>query len=119
MNPPIKPKRALVTGAGARVGQAIAIELAKAGFEVAIHYRNSQNGALSTLKQCNGQGFIVQADLNTNEGVESLISQITEKWDTLDLLVNNASIFEGVAFAEISMSQWDEMMQLHIKTPFD
>ncbi len=118
MNPPIKPKRALVTGAGARDGQARAIELAKAGFEVAIHYRNSQDGALSTLEQCNGQGFIVQADLNTNEGVESLINQITEKWDTLDLLVNNASIFEGIAFAEISMSQWDEMMQLHVKTPF-
>jgi pteridine reductase len=126
MNPSIKPKRALVTGAGARVGQAIAIELARAGFEVAIHYRHSKDGALETLKQCQSQGqaqgqaqgFIVQADLNTMAGVEDLIKSIAEKWDSLDVLVHNASIFEGVPFEEISIDQWDEMMQLHMKTPF-
>ncbi len=111
-------KTALVTGAGARVGKAIAIELANAGFEVAIHYHHSKEGALDTLDQCQGKGFIVQADLNQIAEIEAMVHTIKQTWDHLDVLVNNASLFEPVPFEQISLAQWDQMMNLHLKAPF-
>jgi pteridine reductase len=111
-------KTALVTGAGARVGQAIAIELAHAGFEVAIHYNHSEAGALRTLEACHGKGWLVKADLNDIDALSQMIQTVKQRWDHLDILVNNASLFEGVPFEQITMAQWDQMMNVHARAPF-
>lgn len=114
-------KRALVTGAGRRVGRAIAVELARAGFEVAVHHRSSPDDAAETLRLCvdaGGSGFVVQADLETVEGCEALVAAVRARWDTLAVLVNNASTFEATPFERTSLAVWDRMMNVHARAPF-
>jgi len=113
--------RALVTGAGARVGRAIAVELARAGFELAIHYNRSAAGAEETLRQvrdAGSDGWLVQASLESVEGCQALISAVKDRWDSLHLLVNNASAFDPVPFEEITPEQWESMLGVNLRAPF-
>ncbi len=114
-------RRALITGAGRRVGRAIAVELARKGFQVAIHYRSSEAGARQTLADCEaagGSGFLVQADLASADDVERLIGQVREQWDTLHVLVHNASAFSPLPFEEITAKDWADMQMVHVQAPF-
>ncbi|MCB9681795.1 MAG: SDR family oxidoreductase [Alphaproteobacteria bacterium] len=113
--------RALVTGAGHRVGRAIAVELAKAGFEVAIHYRTSRAGAEATLaavRAAGSNGLLVHGDLARVSEVHGVVDAVRGAWETLDLLVNNASMFKPVAFEEITLDHWETMMGVHVRAPF-
>ena len=77
-------KRALVTGAGARLGQAMAIALGEDGWQVAIHYRSSKSGAEETAKQIEekgGRAALVQADISREDEAAELVSQtIKSAW---------------------------------------
>jgi pteridine reductase len=113
--------RALVTGAGIRIGRATAIELASRGFEVAVHYHRSSGPAEEVVAACRaagGEAFAVSADLGTSDGVRSLVDAIRDRWDSLHVLVNNASIFEPVPFAEITPDAWDRMLFVNLGAPF-
>lgn len=113
--------RALVTGAAARVGRATAVELAGAGFDVAIHCRSSADGAdgaLAEVRAAGGDGFIVQADLGTVDGCAAVVRAVSERWDTLSVLVNNASVFYPVAFDEIDADEWDRVLAVNLRAPF-
>lgn len=112
--------RAVVTGAGARVGRAIAVALAGAGFEVAIHHRSNRGGAEETLAACEaagGGGWLVQGDLAKVEDVRAMLDAVRARWDTLDLLVNNASLFTPAPLEELSLAHWDTMLALHARAP--
>lgn len=112
--------RALVTGAGQRVGRAVAVELARRGFEVAVHYRSSREGAEQTVKACQdagGKAFAIAADLSRAEDCAALTGALRTRWETLDLLVNNASTFEARPFDELTLDHWEEMMAVHVRAP--
>jgi len=112
---------ALVTGAGGRVGRAIAEELGRRGWTVGVHYRSSEAGARATLQAVRshgGDGWLVQADLGTVEGCEAVVADTRARHPTLDLLVNNASVFPGVRFEEISLAHWEAMFAIHARAPF-
>ncbi len=113
--------RALVTGAGQRVGRAIAVELARSGFEVAIHHRSSLRGAEATLaavKAAGGTGWLVRGDLTRPDDVSGMVAQVSARWDSLDVLVHNASHFERKAFEEVSLEHLDTMWGVHVRGPF-
>ena len=121
--------KVLITGAGARVGRALAIEFAQQGYEVAIHYNQNQQGALETLAlvqekyRQNGystslESFCIQADLSTSAGVQTLVDTVEAHWNALDVLINNASLFTPIPFEKISISQWEEMLQVNLSSPF-
>lgn len=90
------PRTVLVTGAGRRLGRAIALELAAAGWQVAVHYRGSQEEADQTVLDCSrhaaAQAF--QADLADEAQARALLPQVVERFGQLDAVVNNASLFE-------------------------
>lgn len=112
---------ALVTGASDRVGRAIAVELASQGFEVAVHYRRNEQGADETVKLCGsagGSAWTVQADLADRAHCARLVQVVRERWDTLDVLVHNASGFVAEPFAELSDASWDAMQAVHVHAPF-
>ncbi len=112
--------KALVTGAPKRIGAAIARELAQCGFDVAVHYRSSKAEALQVVEDCRAQGteaFALAADLTTVEGCRSVVEQVRARWSRLDLLVNNASLFEPVPFEEIDLDAWERMLSLHARAP--
>jgi pteridine reductase len=113
--------RALVTGAAVRVGRAIAVELAGRGFDVAVHYRGSQAEAEETVSLCKaagGDGWLVSGDLGTPEGCKALTDAVSARWDTLHVLVNNASAFAPKPFDQIGLDDWEQMLGINLRAPF-
>jgi pteridine reductase len=118
MNP---RRRALVTGAGQRVGAEIAATLGASGFDVAVHARSSVAGAeavLDRVRAAGGDGFVVTGDLATVPGCSSVVDAVRARWDHLDVLVNNASAFEPVPFEKIGVDAWEAMLGVNLRAPF-
>lgn len=114
-------RTALVTGASYRVGRAIALELARTGFDVAVHYRASREGADQVVEACRALGaeaFAVQGDLEHAEQTLGLAEQVAERFPRLTLLVNNASIFIPRPFEETSLEELRRNMVVHVEAPF-
>jgi pteridine reductase len=114
-------KRALVTGAGQRVGQAIAIALGARGMHVAVHFRESREGAEHTAEQiraAGGQALTLRADLASREQARGLVDQAIERLGGLDLVVPSAASFEKVAFENVDDAAWDRSLDLNLASPF-
>lgn len=112
---------ALVTGAGARVGRATALELARSGFDLAVHYHRSAHDAEQTATACRALGadvFVVQGDLGTVSGCAGVVEQVTGQLSSLNLLVNNASSFEPLPFEQITTPDWERMLAVNLRAPF-
>jgi pteridine reductase len=112
---------ALVTGAGRRVGQAIALALGAKGMRVAIHYNGSAAGAQETLNQLGATGAagrIFQANLADSQGPAALIEHVAREFGQLDVLVNSAAIMERTPFGEITAERWDSIMAINLRAPF-
>ena len=114
------PKTALVTGAARRVGRAIAMALAEAGWNVAVHYGSSRDEAEETagdLAALGVQAHAIQADLSDEEQVRGLVAQSEAALGPVGLLVNNASTFERDTLATTSRSSWDRHMDPNLWAP--
>ncbi len=113
--------RALVTGAAKRVGRAIALELAGSGFDVAIHFHRSKDDAARVADACRAAGaaaWIVGADLGSAEGCTALTDAVRDRWTSLHLLVNNASLFTPATFDKLDDADWDQMLAVNLTAPF-
>ncbi|MEZ5912611.1 MAG: SDR family oxidoreductase [Paracoccaceae bacterium] len=114
--------RALVTGAGKRLGRAMALYLADRGFDVAVHYAGSQREAEATAGDITALGrraTAMQADLLQDEDTDKLVGRAAEALGgPLDVLVNNASIFEYDTLASATRQGWDRHMQSNLRAPF-
>lgn len=112
---------ALVTGAGQRIGAQIATTLHAAGFAVALHYRNSARGAQDLAAGFNAarnaSAVTLQADLLDAEAADSLVQRTLHTFDSLDLLVNNASSFYATPLAQIDEAQWLDLIGTNLKAP--
>src|SRR5437762_620551 len=106
--------RVLVTGAARRIGRSIAIELARRGFSVAIHYNTSKAEAEEVSRAC-GDAPIFQADLANVAEIRSLFASIRRDFGTLDCLVNNAARFTGMDPLTISEADWDFIHTVNLK----
>lgn len=117
----LRGKRALVTGAGQRVGQAIALSLGAEGMQVAVHYRESRSGADETARQIRasgGQASLFAADLSERGAARGLVDSVTAELGGLDLVVASAASFERVPLAEVDDSAWDRSLSLNLASPF-
>jgi NAD(P)-dependent dehydrogenase (short-subunit alcohol dehydrogenase family) len=118
---PLKGKTVLVTGAAKRIGRAIALVLAEAGANVAITYLGSQAEAEETVRALASfdvDALAVRCDLRDPESIVQTVSSVVEEFGQLDLLVNNAGVFESVALENISADQWDAMFTTNTRAPF-
>jgi NAD(P)-dependent dehydrogenase (short-subunit alcohol dehydrogenase family) len=121
MNKPLTGKTALVTGAAKRIGRSIALVLAEAGANVAITYLASQQEAEATvqsLAEFGVEALAVRADLRDPESIRQTVASVIEDFGQLDLLVNNAGIFESAALEDISVEHWDAMFATNTRAPF-
>src|SRR5581483_7289610 len=111
------PRRVLITGSAKRIGRVIAIELARRGFEVAIHYNTSQHEAEQTAREC-GSALIFQADLSRVDEIQRLFREVRERFGPLNYLVNNAARFTRFDVLDISEADWDFIHSVNLKATF-
>ena len=114
-------KAALVTGSAKRIGQALAICLAKRGYDIALHYHQSHRDILATaraVKKCGVRCETFQCDLNDSSHTQNLISQAKKSFPHLNLLINSASIFVPSGFDGRNLKLFDEHININLKTPF-
>ncbi|HXC96543.1 MAG TPA: SDR family NAD(P)-dependent oxidoreductase [Edaphobacter sp.] len=117
----LKGKTVLVTGAAKRIGRAIALALAERGANVAITYLGSQLEAEDTVRDLvahDVDAFAARCDLRDPESIQETMASVIEEFGQLDLLVNNAGIFESEALEKISADQWDAMFATNTRAPF-
>jgi pteridine reductase len=113
---------ALVTGSAHRVGKAIALELAKAGVHILVHYHSAEadtvRNTLHEIKSLGVDAFAVQADISQPEGVEQVMAALEENFKRLNILVNSASVFPSGHLTDITLESWDLTMQVNLRAPF-
>jgi len=115
-------KRALVTGAGKRLGRAMALCLAKSGHDVAVHYATSRAEAEATVAEIHALGrkaCAVQADLLDEDETHTLVDRCADALGgALSVLVNNASIFEYDTLETATRDSWDRHIGSNLRAPF-
>lgn len=113
--------RALVTGAGVRVGRAIALALARAGHDVVVHYNASEEPARETAEEIRALGRrapVVSADLTDVSGIPGLFERVERELGGLDLLVNSAAIFPRARPEAVTPEAWERVFALNARAPF-
>ncbi|MFQ3645835.1 MAG: SDR family oxidoreductase [Anaerolineae bacterium] len=109
-------KTVLVTGGSRGIGRAIAQAFAAEGARVAINYRSSHAAAEETLAQLPGGGHILApADVTDPAAVEALINDVAARFGHLDILINNAAIYEEHPLTEVSYERWQAAWQAHLQ----
>lgn len=113
---------ALVTGAGHRIGRAMAVYLANRGYDVGVHYASSDKGARETVAMVEAAGrraIAIQADLLEDAQTEALFERcIDGLGGPVTCLINNASIFEHDTIESATRETWDRHMQSNLRAPF-
>ncbi|TVQ57499.1 MAG: SDR family oxidoreductase [Rhodobacteraceae bacterium] len=117
----MRPGAALVTGGAKRIGRALALDLAAAGWAVAVHYNTSREAADATVAEVRATGAAaaaVGADLLDHAAVDALVGRAAEALGRpLTLLVNNASIFEHDTLATATRAGWDRHVDSNLWAP--
>lgn len=112
---------AVVTGGAHRVGRAIALELARHGAHLLIHYGGSAAAATETMREIKSLGVdahAVQGDLRQPEGVEAIFTALREHYGRLNILVNSAANFQQRSLLEVSLGDWQETLAINLTAPF-
>ena len=112
---------ALVTGAGSGIGRAIALGLAGAGYDVAIHYRRSAEAAESTRRDAESLGarsITLAADLTDPAAASALVGEAREALGRLDVLVNNVGNYVFKRLDELAIEEWDDVIATNLTATF-
>jgi 3-oxoacyl-[acyl-carrier protein] reductase/pteridine reductase len=117
----LKGKTVFITGGARRLGKSIALAMAQAGANVGFTYLSSEEETTQTLKQLAGfpqKTLAVRCDLREEKEVQQTVSQVLERFGQIDLLINNAGVFETAKIEEITAEQWDEVFAVNVRAPF-
>ncbi|SFI70970.1 SDR family oxidoreductase [Caulobacter sp. UNC279MFTsu5.1] len=111
---------ALVTGAGRRIGRALALEAARAGFDVAVHYRTGRGEARAVADEIAALGrraAVLDAELTDEGQTAALIGRAAQALGPVTLLVNSASTFEDDRLATLTRQSWDTHLEANLRAP--
>lgn len=114
-------RTALVTGAGRRIGRAIAVALGARGMHVAVHYSSSEAGARETaaeIARAGGHAACLHADLSQPDAPAALVEQVVKSFGQLDVLINSAAVMLRTPIGDVSTATWDEMFAINLRAPF-
>lgn len=112
---------ALVTGAGHRVGRALAVALGAEGMTVAVHFNSAREEADETVKlieTAGGKAAAFGSDLSEAGSAAKLVGEVAKTFGALDVLINSAAVMKPHTFGTISESEWDETMSINLRAPF-
>jgi pteridine reductase len=114
-------RAALVTGAGRRLGRAIAVALGARGMHVGVHFGTSADGAQETaaeIERSGGRAVCLQADLTEADAPAALVDRTVEALGRLDVLVNSAAVMVRTPVGEVAPADWDAMFAINLRAPF-
>jgi pteridine reductase len=117
----LKNKVALITGAGRRIGRAIALDLAAHGTSVAVHYHTSHTQADSVVSEITTNGRKAQtfrANLEHVTEIEQMVTKVLDTFGRIDILINSASVFAPTPIEQITEHDWDSNLDINLKAPF-
>jgi glucose 1-dehydrogenase len=122
----VPPKRlagqtAIVTGASSGIGAACALALAREGANVVVNYRSSAKGAEETLQEmeaAGSKGLVFKADVRKPAEVEAMFAKTIETFGTVDILVNNAGLQKDAPFLEMSLEDWQYVLDINLTGQF-
>ncbi len=117
----LKGQSALVTGANSGIGRAIAIELAKEGAQVLINYVSDEQALdqmLQEIKTFGGIAIAFKADVSNEDQVKAMFKYIIDSFGTIDILVNNAGIQKDSPFVDMSLQDWQLVLNINLTGQF-
>lgn len=118
----LRDQVALITGAAQRVGRVIALELAQQGVNILAHFNSAApsqvRATIQEIKSLGVDAHAVQADLSDAEGVDFVIAAAEDQFDRLDIVINNASVFQMRDLLDVSLEDWDLTMAVNLRAPF-
>ena len=117
----LKGQKALVTGANSGIGKAIALALGKAGASVVINYVKDDgvvNEMINEIKQSGSDAFGYQADVSKEDEVEGMFKEMFKKFGTIDILINNAGIQKDSTFDQMTLAQWQGVLDVNLTGQF-
>ena len=120
-NQPLLGKSALVTGGARRLGCGIALALAEAGADVTITYRSSKPEAAGTVREIESLGrraLAIECDVRSEASVRDAIAATVNRFGRLDLVVNNAAVFQSAPLDTLTLDQWDTVFETNTRGPF-
>jgi len=118
---PLAGRTALVTGGSRGIGRACSVRLAEAGAKVAINYRSDEKAARETarlVEQAGACALAVAADVSSSEDVARMIAEIEQTLGPVDLLVNNAGVFDFAPHSETTLEMWKRTLDVNLTGTF-
>jgi glucose 1-dehydrogenase len=117
----LKGQSALVTGANSGIGQAIAMEMAKEGALVVINYISNEDAVQSMIEEIRsfgGTAIAIKADVSQEDQVKAMFTQMIKSFGTIDILVNNAGIQQDSSFIDMSLQEWQLVLNVNLTGQF-
>ena len=114
-------KNVIVTGGSRGIGKCIVENLAREGYNVILNYNKSEKQARKIQNELREEGILIEiykADVSKREEVKKLINFAIEKWESIDVLINNAGIAKLQMFQDVTENDWDEIINTNLKSAF-
>jgi NAD(P)-dependent dehydrogenase (short-subunit alcohol dehydrogenase family) len=115
---PGQGKVAIITGAGSGIGRAVALEMASAGFSLALAGRRVAELEKTAAMAGGGNLHVISTDVRRPDSVRALFAGTREKFGRLDVLFNNAGVTTGIPFEDLSYEQWCEVVNVNLTGSF-
>jgi glucose 1-dehydrogenase len=117
----LEGQRALVTGGNSGIGKAVALALGQAGADVVVNYVSGPERAeevVQTIRAADTEALAIRADVSREDEVEAMFSEMLERWGTIDILVNNAGLQRDAPFDELTLADWQKVLDVNLTGQF-
>jgi glucose 1-dehydrogenase len=117
----LKGQKALITGASSGIGFAVAVAIGRAGADVVVNYSSNKDEAekvVAEIKECGSQAFSFKADVSVEAEVQAMFAEMKKQFGTIDILVNNAGLQKDAPFDQMTVEQWDRVINVNLRGQF-
>jgi len=117
----LKGQKALVTGGNSGIGKAVSIALGEAGAEVVVNYRRGEDQArdvVAEIEKSGSRAFAHQADVSQEDQVSAMFAKLKAELGTVDILINNAGLQQDAPIDEMTLDQWNQVINVNLTGQF-